>query len=293
MQHTQTTATAQDRQFYESIGALTWGEINMVPGAQAPRRMGSDKNGDVVWIANFQGENLARINTRTLDTKYYRLPIRSHPYRVTPDNDHNAWTSMMGDDWLLKLKPDTEEWTMYQLPVLNCDSRYLWIDHARNEIWVPCGRTSQAVRMQFRTSAQLQALADGAMPRTPVVPAPSLEPTTQPVTQPPLLEPAVTRGVYDMRTVVRPGPLNESELVGRKLFYGRCSMCHVRPNGPWVDQTTVQRMGEDLVLKTIARGSERMPGQQYSLKPAQMQHIVNYLKTLTPNQKPTSLPGWW
>ena len=294
MQHTETTATPQDRQFYDSIGALTWGEINMVPGAQAPRRMGSDKNGNVMWVANFQGENLARINIRTLDTKYYRLPIRSHPYRVTADKDHNAWTSMMGDDWLLKLNPAAEEWTMYQLPVLNCDSRYLWIDHSRNEIWVPCGRTSQAVRMQFRTSTQLQALADGAMPTTPVVPAPSLEPgATQPVTQPPQGEVAVTRGVYDMRTVAMPGPLNESELKGRKLFYGRCSMCHVRPNGPWVDQTTVQAMGEDIVLKKIARGSERMPGQQYSLKPAQMQDIINYLKTLTPNQKPASLPGWW
>jgi len=48
-----------------------------------------------------------------------------------------------------------------------------------------------------------------------------------------------------------------------------------------------------MVLKKIARGSERMPGYQYSLKPAQMQHIINYLKTVTPNQKPTSLPGWW
>lgn len=104
---------------------------------------------------------------------------------------------------------------------------------------------------------------------------------------------AVTHGRYDMRTVVMPGPLNGSELRGRKLFYGRCSMCHVHPNGPWVDQTTAQAMREDMVLKKIARGSERMPGYQYSLKPAQMQHIINYLKTVTPNQKPTSLPGWW
>jgi len=37
IQHTETTATPQDRQFYESIGALTWGEINMVgsPGTPA------------------------------------------------------------------------------------------------------------------------------------------------------------------------------------------------------------------------------------------------------------------
>lgn len=294
MADTEDTTTPEDREFYESIGAMTWGGINMVPGAQAPRRMGTDKYGDTLWVANFQGENLARINIRTLDTTYYRLPIRSHPYRVTADRNHNAWASIMGDDWLLKLNPDSAAWTMFQLPVLNCDSRYLWIDHARDELWVPCARTSQAIRMQFRTAAQLQALADGAMPATPVVPAPSQEPpSSQPVAQPPPGEVAVTRGVFDMRTVVLPGPLNESELEGRRLFYGRCSMCHIRPNGPWVDQATVHALGEARVLEKIAVGSELMPGQQYSLTPVQMQHLVDYLKTLTPDQKPAALPGWW
>ena len=294
MADTEQTATPQDREFYESIGALTWGGINMVPGAQAPRRMGTDKHGDTLWVANFQGENLARINIRTLDATYYRLPIRSHPYRVTADEDHNAWTSIMGDDWLLRLHPDTAEWTMFQLPVLNCDSRYLWIDHGRDELWVPCARTSQAIRMQFRTAEQLQALANGALPAAPVVPAPAPEPlSTQPVAQPPTGEVAVTRGVFDMRTVALPGPLNERELDGRRLFYGRCSMCHVRPNGPWVDRTTVHALGESHVLELIAAGSERMPGQQYSLTPARMQNVVDYLKTVTPDQKPATLPGWW
>lgn len=294
MADTEDTATPQDREFYDSIGALAWGGINMVPRAQAPRRMGTDKHGDALWVANFQGENIARIDIRTHDTRYYRLPIRSHPYRVTADRDHNAWTSSMGDDWLLRLNPDTAEWTLFQLPVLNCDSRYLWIDHGRDELWVPCARTSQAVRMQFRTADELRALAEGALPAAPVVPAPAPEPvSTQPVAQPPPGEVAVTRGMFDMRAVAMPGPLGESERRGRRLFYGRCSMCHVRPIGPWVDQSTVRNLGEARVLEMIATGSEQMPGQQYSLTPARMQDIVDYLKTLRPDQKPATLPGWW
>lgn len=294
MADTEDTTTARDREFYESIGALTWGGINMVPGAQAPRRMGTDKFGDALWVANFQGENLARIDIRTRDATYYRLPIRSHPYRVTADKNHNAWTSSMGDDWLLRLNPDTTEWTMFQLPVLNCDSRYLWIDHGRDELWVPCARTSQAIRMQFRTADELRALADGAMPDAPVVPAPpAAPPDAGPVAQPPPGEVAVTRGVFDMRTVVMPGPLNAGEREGRKLFYGRCSMCHVRPIGPWIDRTTVRALGEARVLELIAIGSEGMPGQQHSLTPARMQDIVDYLETVTPDQKPATLPGWW
>ncbi len=42
--------TPDDRAFYESVGALLWGGINSVPGAQAPRRLGADRGGDTVWV---------------------------------------------------------------------------------------------------------------------------------------------------------------------------------------------------------------------------------------------------
>ena len=34
------------------------------------------------------------------------------------------------------------------------------VDDLRDEVWVPCLRTSQALRIQFRTARQLQALKD-------------------------------------------------------------------------------------------------------------------------------------
>ena len=289
------TRTPEDIAFYRSIGALAEGGdggINMIPGAMAPRRMGSDKNGEFLYVANFNGENVVRIDTETLATKYYRLPIESHPYRVVVDGHHDAWVSMMGDDWLLKLDARTEQWSMYQLPVLNCDNRYVVSDHLRDEIWIPCARTSQAVRMQFRTPEQVRALAAGALPPLPRAAAAEPRPDG-PLPKAAPADPTVTRGAYDMRLVVQPAGLSADQLQGRKLFYGRCAICHTRPSGPWIDAATVQSQGEAFVREKIARGSPQMPGQQYSLRPEQIEQIVAYLKTRTAAERPRTLPGWW
>ena len=289
------TRTAEDKAFYESIGALVEGGdggINMVPGAMAPRRMGADKSGEFLYVASFNGENVTRINTRTRETKYYRTPIQSHPYRVVVDRHHNAWTAMMGDDWLLKLDAETEQWSMYQLPVLNCDSRYVVSDHVRDEIWIPCARTSQAVRMQFRTVPQVRALKQGPLPTLPRVSEAELR-SAGPLPKAAPTDPTVVRGVYAMHTVVQPANLTADQRKGRKLFYGRCSICHTRPNGPWIDKTTVQSKGEAFVREKIAKGSPLMPGQQYALRPEQIDQIVTYLKTRTVAERPRTMPGWW
>jgi hypothetical protein len=158
MKNREDVTTPADREFYESIGALSWGAVNMVPGAQAPRRMGADKNGDTLWVANFLGNNLAKINIRTLATTYYPLPINAHPYFVAVDRNHSVWTNVLMDDRVLKFEPKAEKWTVYQLPMIGCDSRHVTVDDRRSEVWIPCARTSQAVRLQFRTAQQLQAL---------------------------------------------------------------------------------------------------------------------------------------
>jgi len=150
--------TPAEKAFYESVGALSWGGINSVPGAQAPRRLGADRRGDTVWVPNYLGMNLASINIRTHDTKYYPLPITGHPYFVVVDENHNVWTNVMTDDRALKFDPKTEQWTVYQLPSIGCESRNIAVDDIRGDIWVPCSRTSRVARLQFRTPAQIAAL---------------------------------------------------------------------------------------------------------------------------------------
>ena len=148
--------TPDDRAFYESVGALLWGGINSVPGAQAPRRLGADRRGDTVWVPNYLGMNLARIDIRTHEVTYHALPIHGNPYFVVVDKDHNVWANLLSDDRVVKLDPATGDWTIYQLPSIGCETRNIAVDDIRGDIWVPCARTSRVARLQFRTPAEVE-----------------------------------------------------------------------------------------------------------------------------------------
>jgi len=105
--------------------------------------------------------------------------------------------------------------------------------------------------------------------------------------------PTVVRTDYDMRTFVAPLPLNETELKGRKLFAQRCANCHggtaQRP-GPPLSQQTVERLGDSMVREKVRKGSQMMPGFEYSLEPAQIDRILAFLKT-APSRESQPLPG--
>lgn len=106
--------------------------------------------------------------------------------------------------------------------------------------------------------------------------------------------PTVVKTEYDMRQVALAPSLSEAAVKGRKLFVQRCALCHdplgqpsfPRSVGPWVDGETVKAVGDDGVRDIIMMGSPRMPGWRYTLEPAQIDQIIAYLKTVTPDQKP-------
>ena len=264
--------TAADKAYYESVGALTWGKINMIPGAQAPRRMAADKRGEWVWAANYLGNNLARVNIRTLETTYYRVPVEGHPYMVAVDKDHNAWTNLHSDDRILKLNPKTGGWTVYRLPGNGCETRHISIDHLRNEVWVPCHRTSKVVRLQFRSPELEQVQTAGVRSSAPIA-TPAVTPG-----------PGIERVDYDMKQVVDPSVLSERALQGRKLFVQRCAACHDlggdgTPYGPRVDASRLAVLGEAAARTKIAEGSTRMPGFQYMLTHEQVSDILDFIQS--------------
>ena len=78
---------------------------------------------------------------------------------------------------------------------------------------------------------------------------------------------------------------------GEAIFYQRCSLCHLprirKPGttpGPAPSLTGILKGAdkgqEDKVRAYIMTGGERMPGWQYGLKPAQIDDLITYLKTL-------------
>jgi mono/diheme cytochrome c family protein len=98
---------------------------------------------------------------------------------------------------------------------------------------------------------------------------------------------------YDMKTAAKTTSLSEGELRGKKLFVQRCSLCHdllgqpaASTVGPWVDGETVKARGDAAVRDKIKNGSRRMPGFQYTFDAPDIDRIIAYLKTVTPDQKP-------
>jgi streptogramin lyase len=55
--------TPEEKQLYDSFAGLDFN--TPFPWSQGPRRMGADKNGDTVWVCDFWGGSLARIDTQT------------------------------------------------------------------------------------------------------------------------------------------------------------------------------------------------------------------------------------
>lgn len=76
------------------------------------------------------------------------------------------------------------------------------------------------------------------------------------------------------------------ETVGKRLFYQRCSFCHLgmptkyQTYAPVLRGDRIAELGDDAVREKIKDGSVAMPGFKYSLKSDEIDSIVAYLKTV-------------
>ena len=150
---------------YEKVTDLANG--NPLPWGQGPRRMGTDKNADVLWVGNSWGGNLARIDTRTLQTTYVPLPDpgSQQPYHVTVDRDHNAWTNIWMTDQVMRYSPATSTWTAFDLPTRGIEVRYVSLlerDGGATQVILPSFRTRKIAVMTLRSEQDVQALRTAA-----------------------------------------------------------------------------------------------------------------------------------
>jgi len=87
--------------------------------------------------------------------------------------------------------------------------------------------------------------------------------------------------------VAAPAPAQEPQLLGMRLYNQSCRVCHTKPQltsqqyAPPLSRVSMN--GNDGALrKQIADGSPKMPGFKYHFKPAEIDAIVAYLKTVPP-----------
>jgi len=152
-------ASPADRAFYEEFNDRTNGKP--LPWSQGPRRMGTDKNGDVLWVGNSWGSTLARIDTKTLETKIIAFPSTTmQPYHIAVDQNHNVWGNLWTSDQIAKYDPASNKWTMFELPVRGTEIRHVSLmEHdGKTQVVVPVYRSSQMGVMTVRSDAEIAAL---------------------------------------------------------------------------------------------------------------------------------------
>jgi mono/diheme cytochrome c family protein len=82
--------------------------------------------------------------------------------------------------------------------------------------------------------------------------------------------------------------LNETQMLGRRLFEQHCGVCHTRVMltarvmyGPELSRETAGG-NEEVVRGVIAEGTPRMPGFKHMFKPEEIAAIAAYLNVLPP-----------
>jgi mono/diheme cytochrome c family protein len=78
--------------------------------------------------------------------------------------------------------------------------------------------------------------------------------------------------------------LNKTQILGRRIFQQRCGICHTQPTaspmyGIALNKDIVDG-NENAIRDYIRNGSKKMPGFKDGLEPAEIDAIVEYLKTV-------------
>jgi len=145
---------------YDKVTDISTG--NPYPWAQGPRRMGTDKNGDVLWVGNSWGSTLARIDVKTNEVKIIPFPEKGmQPYHIHVDSKHNVWGNLWTADEIFRYNPATNQWTTFELPVRGTEIRHLSVYDQPDgsvKISMPVYRTNQMGLFTIRSEAEIAKL---------------------------------------------------------------------------------------------------------------------------------------
>ena len=87
--------------------------------------------------------------------------------------------------------------------------------------------------------------------------------------------------------------LDEKQMLGRQVFAQSCGICHLQPvlgvktYGPPLNKTAAAG-SDDAMRAIITNGTERMPAFSHYLKPAEIDAIIAYVRTVPVNTSPNA-----
>ena len=156
--------TAEAMKVYAAYDQLSFN--HPLPWQEGPRRMGTDKNADVLWVGNSWGGSLAKIDTRTNATSIVPMPDpgSQQPYHVFVDSRHNAWGNLWSADKIFRYDPAADTFTFFDVPRRGTEVRYISLDETggRLKVVTPLYRTSQIDVMTIRSEAEMDAAKKAA-----------------------------------------------------------------------------------------------------------------------------------
>jgi virginiamycin B lyase len=148
--------TEADNENYVKLTSL---QNSATPLHNCPRRIGADPNADVVWVALYCADKIAKIDTHTHQVKQYALPHKySYPYGLVVDNEHNVWINLNNTDMIAKFNPTTEKFTEYQMPSRGTVMRHVVVDYTVSPPAIVASETglNKVARIQFRKPSDME-----------------------------------------------------------------------------------------------------------------------------------------
>ena len=144
---------------YDKVTDLSIG--NPLPWGQGPRRMGTDKNADVLWVGNSWGSSFARIDTKTNAVTMVPFPDKAmQAYHIHVDSKHNVWGNLWTNDQVVKYDPSTAKWTTFEMPVRGSESRHISVYErdGTTKVVLPTYRSHQMFVLTLRSEADVAAV---------------------------------------------------------------------------------------------------------------------------------------
>jgi virginiamycin B lyase len=132
-------------------------------GQQSPRRPSADLAGNSIWVPNFYGNTLVKIDAKTKEVKFYGVPYPGmNPYEAMIDSQHRVWLSFQNSDEVGRFDPTTEKWTIYSWPFKGAQQRQNHMIEKEGvvQLSLASGAATRTGKMVMRSARDIQALRD-------------------------------------------------------------------------------------------------------------------------------------